>query len=121
LMYAISVDQDLNCRTVGRCTHGALIDRELLDLICRESQDTWTMDQILSSPSIPLDRDLGRAFIYARYNADLSKEGLAALGCGEFEPEEVQKLDAIDQMDNLLTIGQAAGREVKLEHFGRLF
>jgi hypothetical protein len=30
----------------------------------------------------------------------------------------VQKLDAVDQMDNLLAIGQAAGQQIQLAHFG---
>ncbi len=28
-MYAMQVDQDINCRTVGHCTYGAVIDLEL--------------------------------------------------------------------------------------------
>ena len=50
--------------------------------------------------------DLGRAFLYARYNADLSAAGLKELGCGNMDPEKVQKLDAVDQIDNLLEIGK---------------
>ena len=33
LMYGAQVDQDVNCRVAGRCVHGAVIDRELGDLI----------------------------------------------------------------------------------------
>src|SRR5690349_5601232 len=33
LMYGSLVDQDINCRTVGRCTYGANLDREVLDLV----------------------------------------------------------------------------------------
>ncbi len=118
LMNAMSIDQDLNCRTVGRCTHGSVIDRELLDLICRKSQDDLTLERITQVPSIPLERDLGRAFLYARYNADLSQKGLEAVGLGNLNPDEVQKLDAINQIDNLLAIGRAVGQDVKPEHFG---
>jgi len=113
----MSVDQDLNCRTVGRCTHGELIDRELLDLVCREAEDHWTMDEVLAWPQIPLGKDLGRAFVYARYNVDLSKEGLKAMGLGQINPQKVQKLDAVDQIDNLLAIGRTGGKEVSAEHF----
>jgi hypothetical protein len=67
---------------------------------------------------VPLDVDRGRAFLYARYNADLSAEGLERLGFPSVDPEKVQKLDAVDQMDNLLAIGQAAGQQILLEHFG---
>ena len=31
LMYGVQVDQDINCRTFGRCVHGAEIDREILE------------------------------------------------------------------------------------------
>ena len=95
LMNAMSIDQDLNCRTVGRCAHGSVIDRELLDLICRESADDWTLERITKAPLIPLSQDLGRAFLYARYNADLSQEGLEVMGLGNLNPEDVQKLDAV--------------------------
>ena len=54
----------------------------------------------------------------ARYNADLSAEGLSALGCGNMDPERVQELDAVDQVENLLKIGLSAGEKIKLEHFG---
>jgi len=118
LMNAMSIDQDLNCRTVGRCTHGSVIDRELLDLICRESHDDWSLERITKVPRIPLDRDLGRAFTYARYNADLSQKGLETIGMAKLNPEDVQKLDAVKQIDNLLAIGRAVGNDVKPEHFG---
>src|SRR5882724_10225060 len=36
LMYGIQVDQDINCRTVGRCTFGAHMDREIMDLVPRQ-------------------------------------------------------------------------------------
>jgi hypothetical protein len=44
----------------------------------------------------PLDTKL---FRYARYNAELTREGLA--GCGDIEPASVQKLDLIDALDSL--------------------
>ena len=31
LMYGSLIDQDINCRAVGRCTFGEVIDREMLD------------------------------------------------------------------------------------------
>jgi uncharacterized protein len=63
----------------------------------------------------PLENKL---FRYARYNAELTREGLAALGCGEIEPTSVQKLDSIDALAGLQRIGQAvAVQRVKAEHF----
>ena len=59
-----------------------------------------------------------RCRLHARCNADLSAEGLSALGCGNMDPEKVQKLDAVDQIGNLLKIGVSAGEKIRLEHFG---
>ena len=33
LMYGIQVEQDINCRTFGRCVHGSEIDREMGNLV----------------------------------------------------------------------------------------
>jgi patatin-like phospholipase/acyl hydrolase len=112
LMYSMSIDQDTICRTIGRCVHGAALDRELGDLVHRAQQETTAKAE---GPVSPDDR---RAFRYARYNADLTRAGLDALGLPHADPEDVQKLDAVDQMDTLLAIGAAAGKEVDSAHFG---
>jgi patatin-like phospholipase/acyl hydrolase len=108
LMYACAVDQDVNCRTIGRCVHGDSIDREVKDLVPRDEADQ----------PIPLSQDLGRDFLYARYNADLSSEGLADLGLPDIDPKQVAKLDAIENIRDLRRIGVEAGKSVKPEHFG---
>ena len=118
LMYGIQVDQDTNCRTVGRCTYGEPLDREIRDLTCRDAADDCSMEDWLKAESKSLEQDLGRAFLYARYNADLSSEGIDKLGLTGIEPDKVQKLDAVDQMDNLLKIGTAAAQQIDLKHFG---
>jgi patatin-like phospholipase/acyl hydrolase len=121
LMYGVQVDQDVNCRTFGRCVHGATIDNELGDLVLSQEQEQTA-------------RSYGRFFRYARYNADLSEKGLkkldAALNAdlelsavprvGNIPPAEVQKMDAVEQMDNLRKIGVAVAKtEVNVKkHFG---
>jgi hypothetical protein len=102
LMYGALVDQDINCRTVGRCVYGAPIDRELGDLI----------------PPAPLSQDLGRAFLYARYNAELTRAGLDAMGLPDIDPDQVSKLDSVQYIPELRRVGQKVGDEVKIEHFG---
>src|SRR5438067_1935177 len=72
LMSQASVDQDVNCRVIGRCTYGGIIDKELHDLI---AADPGSEDR-----KVPLEQDLGKAFTYVRYNAELTAEGLAQLG-----------------------------------------
>lgn len=110
-MYGMLVDQDINCRAVGRCFSGDAIDRELGDLIPRDA----------SGNRIPLEQDLGRAFRYARYNADLTPRSLADAGLGGLDPERVAKLDAVDQIDNLRTIGRHAARVIDVRDFGAPF
>jgi uncharacterized protein len=118
LMYGIQVDQDINCRTVGRCTHGAFLDREILDLVPREVVAGGSVEQQLAAPEIPLSTDLGRRFLYARYNADLSRRGLDSLGFPKVDPATIQKMDAVENIETLLEIGRVAGKSVRPEHFG---
>jgi len=114
-MGGASVDQDVNCRIVGRCVSGAVIDREVWDLIPREDPTDP------KSTRIPLDRGLGRHFLYARYNADLTEEGLKQLGVGGVNAAAVRKLDAVDNIDDLARIGRAAAQEIDLAaQFGAL-
>lgn len=103
LMFAALNEQDLLCRVFGQCLAGDAIDREVGDLI---------------GSSGPLAQG-DKLFTYVRYNADLSPEGLDALGLGQIAPEKVQKLDAVDAIAELRQIGAAAAKAVKPEHFGR--
>ncbi len=119
LMYGVQVDQDINCRFVGRCSYGDLIDRELRDLTCRQVTEPCDLEAWNKAPHIPLSQDLGRAFLYVRYNADLSQEGLDGLGLNDIEAEKAQKMDGVDQIPNLVRIGQAnAEKQVELGHLG---
>jgi hypothetical protein len=119
LMYGIQVEQDINCRTLGRCTYGDVIDREIRDLTCRDINEPCSYNDWLSAPHIPLSRDLGRAFLYTRYNADLSQSAIDTLGLSGIQAKKVQKMDAVDQIDNLIRIGQAsAEKQVDLKHVG---
>ncbi len=108
LMHAMLVEQDMNCRTIGRCTFGAALDREVGDMIPRDAQDR----------PIPLAQDLGRAFLHVRYNAELSTAGLAALGLSDIKPQDVQKLDAVENIGELSRVGKAVAQGVSLAHFG---
>ena len=61
-----------------------------------------------------------KLFTYVRYNAELTREGLDALGLPKVQPEQVQKLDAIGSIPELQQVGRAVGaREVKPQHFDR--
>lgn len=108
LMYGASVDQDLNCRTIGRCVYGTPIDREVGDLIPKDA----------GGNAIPLSQDLGRSFLYARYNAELHFDGLRKMGLGDIDPKKVSKLNSVDALDDLSRVGKKLAEEVTLEHFG---
>ena len=107
LMYGAQVDQDINCRTVGRCISGAPIDRELGDLIQRDG----------NSNPIPVEQDLGRRFLYARYNAELTSVWLNAHGLGDVDPSAVAQLDSVEHINDLVRVGKAVADDVKIEHF----
>jgi hypothetical protein len=121
LMYGALVDQDINCRAVGRCTHGDVIDRELLDMVPRQGPDEGSLAARLARPAVPLESELGRSFLYARYNLELSGPGLAALGFPNVDPASTQKLDKADEahIELLLAIGERAAAQVDVpRHFG---
>jgi hypothetical protein len=90
LMNGMAYDQDINCRVVGRCIFGPVLDREVGDLI----------------PDAPLDQDLGRAFLYARYDLELTREGLDDLDLRMTDPASVAKMDSITATAQLLDIGR---------------
>jgi hypothetical protein len=105
LMYGIQIDQDINCRTFGRCVHGSEIDHEMGNLVLPAQGST--------AP------EATRLFRYIRYNADLSQKGLDDLGLNDIEATAVQKMDAVGQIENLSRVGQmVAKNEVRIEHFG---
>jgi hypothetical protein len=103
MMYAMQVDQDINCRTVGRCMYGDVIDRELGRMISEE----------------PLSKDLGKHFLYARYNIELTRKGLDAYKeLTDINPDEVSQLDSVKFMDKLHRVGKAAASQISMDHFG---
>jgi uncharacterized protein len=100
LMYAALNEQDFLCRIFGDCVAGGTLDREV--------------DTMIASTG-PLQNKL---FRYARYNAELSIDGLRALGCPDIVPQDVQKLDSIDAIPSLERVGKAvAERDVDAAHF----
>ena len=107
LMNQAAFDQDLSCRTIGRCVHGWPLDSEVGTLIPTDQDGR----------PVPLSTDLGRAFLYARYDAALTPAGLSALGCGDLDPAAVSTLDSVEHMDALERIGRAVAAGVRLEDF----
>lgn len=113
LMGGAAIDQDINCRSVGRCVFGAPIDREIGDMIPRRPDP-------LTGDIIPLEEDCGRQFLYARYNPDVSRSGLDALGLKEIDPDHVQALDDIKYIGEMQKVGSRyAAKFVDLTPFKR--
>jgi uncharacterized protein len=110
LMSQASVDQDISCRVVGRCTYGGVIDREIHDLI--------PIDPGIPTKPLSLDKDLGKAFIYARYNAELTDDGLKQLKLKGINADKMRKMDDSSNIDDLARIGAAVGKTVDLAHLG---
>jgi uncharacterized protein len=104
LMFAALNQQDLLCRVFGDSLAGDALDRELGDL---------------RSCSGPLRSDQ-KLFTYVRYNAELTRAGLDALGCTRIAPKDVQKMDAVEAIPALREVGRAvAANKVEPGHFTR--
>jgi hypothetical protein len=107
-MNQAQVDQDMNCRTVGRCSYGPWLDLEVGDLVPSDEQ----------GEKLPLDQNLGRQFLYVRYDVELTRKGLDDLGLPDVDPELVSKLDSTEGMDDLLRIGGKLAERISKEHLG---
>jgi uncharacterized protein len=100
LMFAAQNQQDLLCRMFGKCVAGDPLDREVGDLIGARG------------PVSP------KLFTYLRYDADLSREGLDALGLPDVDPDNVQKMDSTQYIPDMQRVGRAlAERKVAAAHF----
>jgi hypothetical protein len=100
LMAAALHQQDTLCRVFGRCLEGDVIDREIKDL------------KVAGGPLAE------RLFTYVRYNVELDRPGLEALGLGRVRPQDVRRLDSADHIGDLQAIGREVGeRKVRAEHF----
>jgi len=100
LMNAAAAGQDMFCRSFGKCLAGDPIDREVGDLIGA------------AGPVSP------KLFTYLRYDADVSRAGLDALGLRDVKPEHVQLMDSVEHVDEIARVGQAVARtKVRRDHF----
>ena len=103
-MFSALNQQDMLCRIFGRCRFGASLNGEVETLMLSDEQE--------KAEQVP------KLFTYMRYNADLTRDGLASLGLPNIDPSSVQKLDSIEHMDSLMQVGVAVGRDqVRAEQF----
>jgi uncharacterized protein len=100
LMAAALHEQDFLCRIFGKCLAGDPLDREVGDVIG------------MGLPGV------AKLFTYVRYNAELSREGLNALGLPHIEPAHVQQMDSVEHVEKMQEVGRAvAARNVRADHF----
>jgi len=100
LMAAALHEQDFLCRIFGKCVAGDLLDREVGTVLGQ------------GIPNVP------KLFTYARYNAELSREGLDALGLEHINPVHVQQMDSVDHIGEMQEVGRTvAEQKVKAAHF----
>lgn len=122
LMYGAEVDQDINCRTVGRCTFGGVIDREIGDMIPRRGGDKkgLSLEERLALPKVPLSEPQHKQFLYARYNPEFTPQGLNAIGVADYNLSDLLRMDLATKANvaKLTEIGKAMGELVKPEHLG---
>jgi predicted acylesterase/phospholipase RssA len=110
LMGAISVQQDLMCRVLGQCRFGSKLDAELDTMI----DPGWPYPG-KSGASGPADPKL---FSYIRYEPDLTRQGLDLLGLKSIPVEHVLKMDAVQHLKKMASVGmQAAEQFVQISHF----
>jgi hypothetical protein len=99
LIQSATVEQDLLCRIFGKTRTGVALDSEIGDLVGNRA---------------PLAEKL---FTYARYNVDLSRQGLDSLGLNGIDENAVQPFD-IEHLDELQVVGKtAADRCISLADF----
>jgi len=102
LINSIEFQQDMLCRSFGKCIVGNELDGEIGDLV--EDRGLGAVDEKL--------------FTYIRYNPSLDRDGLDALGLQHIEPEKVSNLDDVQNVQIMREVGQAmAKHRVRGEHF----
>jgi hypothetical protein len=100
LMFAALNEQDMLCRTFGKCLAGDIIDSEIGDMI--------------GSQGIMPDK----LFTYCRYNVELVEDRLASIGCEDLARLPLYKMDAVQLIGPMQRVGKAiAEHHVKAEHF----
>jgi hypothetical protein len=105
LMYSAINEQDMLCRAFGKCIAGDPLDLEVGDM-----QD---MARFAAQEA---------CFTYARYNVELTANGLASIGCSHLQDKPLYKLDAVDLIREMQVVGKAiASHRVSPSHFADFF
>lgn len=95
MMRAVAMENDMSCRTIGRCVAGPQLDREIGDMIP------------------PAGTQTDRKFLYARYDIETSPEKLHALGLGDIDTGKLA-MDNPAAAPDMKRIGEKLGEQVDL-------
>lgn len=102
LMRGIAVEVDICCRQIGRCVHGVEIDLELDGMMSYFDEELGAMERSAAEAE-------RKAFLYARYDPDISPEGLVALGLKDIDADKLA-MDNVAMIDDLFRIGEAVAQ-----------
>lgn len=103
LMNAASAGWDMACRLLGECRHGGQLDREVWDMLATPDTPNWTGS---------------KQFAYVRYDPDVSREGLDALGLQDIDPARVQLMDSVKFIPDIQRVGKTyATAHFTIDHF----
>jgi len=98
LLRGMATENDIACRTIGRCVSGPWIDNELGDMV----------------PTEPVPP---RRFLYARYDFETSQKSLEKAGMGDIRTEDLT-MDNVAAVEDMVRVGKAAAQAVDLRaHF----
>ncbi len=103
LMNAAAAGWDMACRVLGDCRFGGRIDREF--------------GSMLGEPGQPPNWSSPKLFAYARYDPDVTTEGLSALGLQDISATSMQEMDSVRHMPDIQRVGKEFARQhVSLDH-----
>lgn len=104
LMNAASAGWDMACRVLGDCRHGGELDHEVGDLVGQTG--------VAATSTCP------KLFSYVRYDPEVSRAGLDALGLNDVDPKVVQVMDSIAHIPLIQQVGSTyATHAVRPEHW----
>lgn len=103
LMNAASAGWDMACRMLGECRHGGSIDSEIGNMVM--------------APGDPANFSGAKQFAYVRYDPDVSRAGLDALGLSDIDPAHVQLMDSVKYIAEMQRVGAAyAASHLRIDH-----
>ena len=99
LIHSAAVQNDLMCRVLGECRCGPVLDSELGDLVGGAG--------LLAEP----------LFSYVRYDGETHPDSLEQLGVGHLSTASLDRIDAVEFIEEMCEFGRAVSTLVDPAHF----